>query len=79
MPVRSPEAIERDRVRRNRRKREKRRAIKHGEPFVPLPKPTRVEGNGSRYYRLTLPRQPEMSKAQLREMLAKAFQNTARM
>lgn len=63
MPVKSE-------TRRNKRRRERRAEAKAPKPFI------RTISKGSVFYRRTLPKCPDMSKAELRAMLAQAAANT---
>jgi len=67
MPCKSPEAIQR----KAERKKERRQAAKPKLPPSDLPS-YKIAA------RRMLPRLPEMSKAELRDMLVQAFANTAK-
>ena len=66
MPVKSPEAIARKKQRRNERNREGARRAAVAVPIVSTNRKWRIG-----------PPMPEMTKTQLRAMLAQIFQNTA--
>ena len=70
MPSKSTEALERKAARR----KERREAANPPRPIVRQPH----HGKGHPAYRNQLPRQPEMSKAELRGMLEAAMAETAR-
>lgn len=68
MPAKSPEALERKRLKRMAKDRTKAAAAKSARPAV-------LVGTGRKWH--IGPKMPEMSKADLRDMLAQAMANTA--